>query len=152
VLMSFEPTTLRTLADAVEVPLLQLLEPVGAPADLVAAGDPRDHTDLVTAEGLAEIAGYAAAVGPDKAQVIAPTGAPTGLVERARAVGLRVLPYTFRNENLFLPPDLRTDADPAAFGDAFAEYAAHLAAGVDGWISDHPDTAVSAREAALESV
>jgi glycerophosphoryl diester phosphodiesterase len=156
-LMSFEPTTLRTLAEAVEVPLLQLLEPVGAPADLLAAGDPRDYPALATAEGLAETAGYAAAIGPDKSQVIGLDAAgvasgPTGLVEQAHAAGLLVLPYTFRNENLFVPADLRTDDDPAAFGDAFAEYAAHLDAGVDGWISDHPDTAVSAREAALERI
>jgi glycerophosphoryl diester phosphodiesterase len=156
-LMSFEPTTLRTLSSRLEVPLVQLIEPFGAPADLVAAGDPRTYADLVSPAGLTGIADYADAIGPDKAQVIGldPAGAstgPTGLVDRAHGLDLRVLPWTYRNENRFLPAELRTGDGPAAYGDAFAEYAAHLAAGVDGWISDHPDTAVSAREAALEKV
>jgi glycerophosphoryl diester phosphodiesterase len=156
-LMSFEPTTLRRLSDQVLVPLVQLIEAVGAPADLVAAGDPTTYADLVTPEGLAGIAGYADAIGPDKAQVIgldtagASTG-PTGLVGRAHAVDLRVFPWTYRNENRFLPAELRSDGGPAAYGDAFAEYAAHLEAGVDGLISDHPDTAVSARAFALDPV
>jgi glycerophosphoryl diester phosphodiesterase len=156
-LMSFEPTTLRALGGQLEVPLVQLIEPVGAPADLVAAGDPRTYADLVSQEGLAGIADYADAIGPDKAQVIGldPAGSstgPTGLVDRAHGLDLRVFPWTYRNENRFLPAELRSGDGPVAYGDAFAEYAAHLAAGVDGWISDHPDTAVSAREAALESV
>jgi glycerophosphoryl diester phosphodiesterase len=156
-LMSFEPTTLRALDRQVEVPLVQLIEPEGAPADLVAAGDPTTYADLVGSDGLAAVAGYADAIGPDKAQVIgvdaagASTGA-TGLVERAHALDLRVFPWTYRNENRFLPAELRSEGGPAAFGDAFAEYAAHLAAGVDGLITDHPDTAVSARAFALDPV
>ena len=54
-------------------------------------------------------------------------------------------PYTFRNENQFLPADLRSGPDPNAYGDAFAEYAAYFAAGVDGVFADNPDTAVAAR-------
>jgi glycerophosphoryl diester phosphodiesterase len=131
---------------------VQLLSATGAPADLVAAGDPRTYADLVTAEGLADVATYAAGIGPDKTQVIArdaagALGAPTGLVERAHAAGLLVHPYTFRNENQFLPADLRSGPDPAAYGDAFAEYAAYFAAGVDGVFADNPDTAVAARAA-----
>ena len=149
---SFETTNLRALAEQLEVPLVQLLSATGAPADLVAAGDPRTYADLVTDAGLADVAGYAAGIGPDKNQVIArnPDGslaAPTGLVERAHAAGLLVHPYTFRNENQFLPDELRSGPDPAAYGDPFAEYAAFLAAGVDGVFSDNPDTAVAARAA-----
>jgi glycerophosphoryl diester phosphodiesterase len=156
-LMSFEPTTLRALGGQLEVPLVQLIESFGAPADLVAAGDPRTYADLITPEGLAGVADYADAIGPDKAQVIGldPGGAstgPTGLVDRAHGLDLRVFPWTYRNENRFLPAELRTDGGPAAYGDAFAEYAAHLEAGVDGLISDHPDTAVSARAFAVDPV
>jgi glycerophosphoryl diester phosphodiesterase len=149
---SFETANLRELAGQLEVPLVQLLSATGAPADLVAAGDPRTYADLVTPEGLADVATYAAGIGPDKTQVIArdaagALGAPTGLVERAHAAGLLVHPYTFRNENQFLPADLRSGPDPAAYGDAFAEYAAYFAAGVDGVFADNPDTAVAARAA-----
>ena len=141
-LMSFAPRTVRTFREQVAVPLVQLVEPGAAP---------------VTDAGLAEIATYADALGPSKDQVIgldaagASTG-PTGLVDRAHAAGLPVLVWTFRNENRFLPADQRSDAGPAAYGHAFAEYAAHLTAGVDGLITDHPDTAVSARDAALKPV
>lgn len=156
-LMSFAPTTLRAVGDQVGVPLVQLIEPAGAPVDLAATGDPTTYADLLTTGGLARVAGYADAIGPSKAQVIgldtdgASTG-PTGLVERAHAVDLRVFPWTYRNENRFLPVELRSGGGPAAFGDAFAEYAEHLAAGVDGLITDHPDTAVSARTIALDPV
>ena len=98
------------------MPLVQLLERARArPADLVAAGDPRGYADLVTPAGLAGIAGYADAIGPEKGQVIArdPDGSltePTALVAEAHAAGLRVHAYTFRNENHFLPANLRSGA------------------------------------------
>jgi glycerophosphoryl diester phosphodiesterase len=37
-------------------------------------------------------------------------------------------------------------ADPALYGNAFAEYAQFFALGVDGVFSDNPDTAVEARD------
>jgi glycerophosphoryl diester phosphodiesterase len=149
---SFETTNLRKLHDELKVPLVQLLSADGAPADLVAAGDPRTYADLVTPAGLADIATYAAGIGPEKNMVIARAaddtlGAPTALVPDAHAVGLLVHPYTFRNENQFLPADLRSAGGPADYGDVFAEYAAFYAAGVDGVFADNPDTAVAARSA-----
>ena len=54
-------------------------------------------------------------------------------------------PFTFRNENSFLPLELRSSADPAAYGDALAEYEQFYALGVDGLFSDNSDTAVEAR-------
>jgi glycerophosphoryl diester phosphodiesterase len=147
---SFETTNLRALASELDVPLVALIAGSGAPADLVAAGDPRTFADLVTPEGLADLATFAAGIGPDKNLVVGrdATGAlagPTGLVEAAHAAGLLVHPYTFRNENQFLPADLRRGSSPTDWGDPFAEYAAFFAAGVDGLFSDHPDTAVAAR-------
>jgi glycerophosphoryl diester phosphodiesterase len=67
-------------------------------------------------------------------------------VQRAHAADLKVVPYTFRNENAFLPVELRVGPDPTAYGDAFAEYALFLSLGVDGVFSDNPDTAVEARD------
>jgi glycerophosphoryl diester phosphodiesterase len=149
---SFETTNLRKLHDELKVPLVQLLSAEGAPADLVAAGDPRSYADLVTPAGLADIASYAAGIGPDKNMVIARNpddtlGAPTPLVADAHAAGLLVHPYTFRNENQFLPADMRSAGSPTDYGDVFVEYAAFFAAGVDGVFADNPDTAVAARTA-----
>ena len=112
---SFEASSLRLVAERLDVPLVQLLN---GPADLQ------------------EIATYADAVGPRKDLVV------PGFVDDAHEVGLAVHPYTFRNENAFLPPDLRSSDDPAAYGDAFGEYARYL--GVDGVFTDHADTAVEA--------
>jgi glycerophosphoryl diester phosphodiesterase len=147
---SFETTNLRKLHDELEVPLVQLLSAEGAPADLAAVGDPRTYADLITPAGLADIATYAAGIGPDKNMVVARNadqtlGAPTSLVADAHAVDLLVHPYTFRNENQFLPANLRSAGTPADYGDVFAEYAAFFAAGVDGVFADNPDTAVAAR-------
>jgi glycerophosphoryl diester phosphodiesterase len=152
VIQSFE-TTLRDLRDRLGCPLLQLIGPHGtAPADLVAAGDDRTYDDLVTPEGLREIARYAEWIGPTKDQVIGPDGEPTALLADARAAGLKTMPYTFRNENEFLPPALRRgqaggsarSAPPSAYGDALAEYARFRALGVEGLFSDNGDTAVLA--------
>ncbi|WP_336027094.1 glycerophosphodiester phosphodiesterase [Geodermatophilus sp. FMUSA9-8] len=150
-LQSFETANLRALDALVEVPLVQLLSASGAPADLVAAGDPRTYADLSTAGGLAEIAAYADAVGPEKDQVIprladGSLGKPSSFVDDAHAAGLLVHPYTFRTENTFLPADLREGADPAAHGRAVEEQLAFWATGIDGVFTDHPDTAVVSRE------
>ena len=55
-----------------------------------------------------------------------------------------MLPYTFRNENAFLPAELRRGTDPAGYGDAVAEYVAFLRLGVDGLFTDNADTARAA--------
>jgi len=147
-LQSFETANLRELDRKTRLPLVQLLGGSGGPADRPGTS----YDALSTAAGLREIATYADGVGPDKNRVIPRTaagalGVPTALVADAHALGLLVHPYTFRNENAFLPPALRRGTDPAAYGDAFEEYAAFFAAGVDGLFSDNPDTAVAAREA-----
>lgn len=146
---SFEVTNLKALNKDLRVPIVQLFGDVGAPFDLVTAGDPRTYDDLAAPAGLAEIATYADGIGPNKGRVIpvvdGALGAPTSLVADAHATDLVVHPYTFRNENNFLPTALRNGTNPADHGNAFAEYAAIFAAGVDGLFSDNPDTAVQAR-------
>ncbi|WP_308123716.1 glycerophosphodiester phosphodiesterase [Modestobacter marinus] len=150
-LQSFETANLRELDDEVDVPLVQLLSATGAPADLVAAGDPRTYADLSTAAGLADVAEYANGIGPAKEQVIPLTadgtpGQPTSLVADAHAAGLLVHPYTFRNENDFLPAELDRGTDPAAYGDAIEEQLRFWAAGADGLFTDQPDTGVLTRD------
>lgn len=155
-IQSFETENLRMLRGRTGVRLVQLMEAQGRPYDLVRRGDPRSYADLATPAGLAEIATYADAIGPNKALVI-PRGAdgrllpPTPLVADAHAAGLRVHPWTFRRENVFLPADFQAGdpADPTFSrlpGDLRAEIAAFLAAGVDGLFSDNPDIAVEARD------
>jgi glycerophosphoryl diester phosphodiesterase len=149
-IQSFETSNLRELNRRIPVPLVQLIDNQGAPFDLVAKGDPRTYDDLATPDGLREIATYADGVGPGKDRIVprdaeGNLGEPTSFVDDAHAAGLDVHPWTFRNENTFLPTDLRRGADPADYGDAFAEYELFLRLGVDGVFSDNPDTAREAR-------
>jgi len=154
-IQSFEVGNLKELRRSSRLPLVQLLSDVGAPYDLVAAGDPRTYADLSTPEGLAEIATYADGIGPSKNQIVPrdPAGSllePTSLVADAHQAGLLVHSYTFRNENNFLPADFR-QGDPdspvylRATGNAPAEYDLFFGLGVDGLFADNPDTAVAAR-------
>ena len=149
---SFETANLRELDEVVDVPLVQLMSSTGAPADLVAAGDRRTYADLATAEGLAGIGEYADGVGPDKNLVIpreddGTLGEPTSFVADAHAADLLVHPYTFRNENEFLPADLRDPGEePSDYGQAIDEQLAYWEAGVDGLFTDNPDTGVVSRE------
>ena len=153
---SFETANLRELAeDGLEVPLVQLLSATGAPYDLVAAGEDTTYADLSSAEGLEGVAEYASGVGPEKAQVVPRTaddelGEPTSLVDDAHDAGLLVHPYTFRNENSFLPAELREGEGQAEdlddYGRALEEQRIFLELGVDGLFTDNPDTGVVARE------
>ncbi|MBB5806548.1 glycerophosphoryl diester phosphodiesterase [Saccharothrix ecbatanensis] len=147
---SFEVANLKQLKSKLRVPLVQLINSSGAPYDFVKAGDKRTYRDLVTVEGLREIRSYASGVGTAKDLVIPRDAAgflqqPTTLVRDAHAQGLVVHAWTFRNENTFLPADFRSSTDPAAYGNAFGEYAKFYAAGLDGVFADNPDTAVEAR-------
>ncbi len=148
-IQSMETANLRSLRDRTQLTLIQLLDRKGAPFDLVDAGDPRTYADLTTAGSLAQIAQYADGIGPNKSQVIARDrrqrlSGPTGLVERAHACGLLVHIWTMRDENNFLPADLRLGTDKSTHGDAVGEYLLFYDAGVDGVFSDFTATAVRA--------
>jgi len=148
---SFEESNLRALNQRIEAPLVQLYSAKGTrPYDHVLANDPETYGDMATPAGLAEVASYADGVGPSKDYIVprdaaGNSGPPTSFVDDAHDAGLLVHPYTFRNENSFLPLELRSSADPAAYGDAIAEYGQFFDLGVDGLFSDTPDTAVEAR-------
>jgi glycerophosphoryl diester phosphodiesterase len=148
---SFEIGNLQELDDRIGTPLVQLFGATGAPYDTVASGNPKPYSEMATQAGLREIARYADGVGPEKGYVIPRDAAgnltaPTTFVRDAHRNDLVVHPYTFRNENAFLPANLRVGTDPNAYGNAFGEYAAFYAAGVDGLFSDNPDTAIEARD------
>ncbi|GAA2664525.1 glycerophosphodiester phosphodiesterase family protein [Nonomuraea recticatena] len=149
VVQSFEPSSLRRVAKELRVPLWQALGTAGRPYDLEVAGDPATYADMMRPEGLARIAEYAQWIGPDKSSVIplGPDGAsaaPTTLVRDAHAAGLKIGVYTFRDENRFLPAELRRGPLPWDHGDAPTEYRAHLRLGVDAFVTDYPDTAAVA--------
>lgn len=146
---SFEGASLRRLAGLTPVRLMQLVDRTGAPFDLAAVGDPRTYADLVTSDGLREIARYAHGVGLCKDVMIprradGTLGAATAVVQDAHAHGLTVHGWAFRRENSFLPEEFRSSADPAAPGDLAGEIRAFVAAGMDGLFTDNPDLAVAA--------
>jgi glycerophosphoryl diester phosphodiesterase len=71
------------------------------------ADDPRSYADLVTREGLREVATYADAVGAAKDLVLprnadGATTLPSSLVDDAHARGLAVHVWTLRDENQFM--------------------------------------------------
>jgi glycerophosphoryl diester phosphodiesterase len=154
-IQSFETANLRQLHRQTRLRLVQLLDELGRPYDLVVSGDPRTYKDLATPAGLAEIAGYADGVGTNK-NLLVPRDAqgnlqqPTTLVGDAHRAGLLVHPWTFRRENNFLPNDFRqgNPASPVflgAPGDLPAELELFWRLGVDGLFSDNPDVAVATR-------
>lgn len=151
VIQSFETSNLRSLARETRVPLVQLTSAQGAPFDLVAKGDPRTYADIMSPAGLKDVARYATWLGPEKNSVI-PRDArgflaePTPVVKDAHRAGLKVVVYTFRDENQFLPADFRDGTDPNAKGDIFGELRAFFEAGVDGVFADQPDSADAARD------
>ena len=148
---SFETRNLRMLDRRIEAPLVQLYgSKTSQPFDLRGTRDARTYGDLATRTGLREVAEYADGVGPPKGYIVprnpdGRSGSPTSFVDDAHRAGLVVHPYTFRNENQFLPLELRSSADPNAYGDALAEYEQFFELGVDGVFSDNPDTAIEAR-------
>ncbi|WP_051343366.1 glycerophosphodiester phosphodiesterase [Pseudonocardia spinosispora] len=124
---SFEVNNLRELrAAGLSVPLVQLLSASGGPADNAVS----DYQRMTTPEGLARVARYASAIGPDKSMLDA------ALVDDAHAAGLAVHPYTFRAEPQFIP---------LAHPDAVAEIHHYLQLGVDAIFTDNTDAAVFAR-------
>jgi glycerophosphoryl diester phosphodiesterase len=135
-IQSFEVGNLKALNRESNRPLVQLL---GAKTARPTDATTGTYADMATLDALKEISKYADGVGPSKDYIPGTT-----FVSDAHKAGLVVHPYTFRNENAFLPPELRSSDDPAAYGDAFAEYERFAALGVDGFFTDNSDTAVEA--------
>lgn len=144
-LQSFEVENLKRLKDLTKLRLIQLIATRGGPVDRPDIS----YAEMITPEGLREIAGYAAGIGVQKPLVI-PTDRlgrlqePTCLVPVARAEGLEVHAWTFRPENFFLPTGKRKGLNPAGRGDSEAEIRAFLEAGITGFFTDAVPPGVSA--------
>ncbi|KJH72158.1 glycerophosphodiester phosphodiesterase [Aliterella atlantica] len=169
-IQSFEVGNLQYLNTLTNVPLVQLYDDrTVQPYDFVASGSDRTYGDLLTPQGLTEVAKYARGIGPWKrlivpSQTIDANGDgepddlngdgeisdadtilldPTSLVDDAHAAGLLVHPYTFRSEDYFLATDYTDFLAPN--GDPKLEYEQFYNLGVDGVFSDNPDIAVNVR-------
>lgn len=148
-IQSFEVASLKKLAQLTRVPLLQILHDRGRPPDYVLSGHPVSFADLVTPEGLREIARYAQGINANKNLMIprvvgGSLGARTTLVADAHAEGLLVYAWTFRAENNFLPAEFRSNSDSAVIGDLVGEIRRFLELGIDGFFIDQPDVGVKA--------
>ncbi len=139
IIQCFEINALRALSQMTDAPLLQLMSPSGGPADQPGM----TYAAMATPEGLAGIATYADAVGVETAMIIPRTpagaaGTPTTLVEDAHAAGLKVVAWTFRAEDIFVPTDHR--------GDLPGWIRRFYDLGVDAVFSDFPAVAVRTRD------
>jgi glycerophosphoryl diester phosphodiesterase len=123
---SFELQALRRFAELSDAPRVMLLARAPTEAEL------RALATQVQGIGVAKALVYPR----DGAGAI---GAATPLVDDAHALGLAVHAWTFRNEDTFLPANLRERPQ--------RELEMFFAAGVDGVFTDFPDSAVAQRRA-----
>lgn len=141
-IQSFEVGNLIALSSKTELRLIQLVDADGGPADRPEI----TYANMLSDDGLRDIARYAAGIGPAKDLIIQRTllGAldgSTGLVARCHTAGLEVHPWTFRAENFFLPLGLRNGINPRGAGDLAEEIRLFLAEGIDGLFCDFPGIA-----------
>lgn len=149
-IQSFEVGNLKALRAKSDLPLIQLMDGEGGPADDATM----TYADMATPTGLQAVARYADGIGPNKMMIIPRTmvgnlGEPTSLVADAHVAGLKVHPWTFRRENYFLPLADKGGINPAGHGDLASEIRAYLATGIDGFFSDNPREAVAAVKAQI---
>ena len=130
----FETGTLQRLRARIAAPLLQLVAASGGPFDR----PDLDYAAMTTPDGLADIARYADWIGVDTALIEPVPGFPSTLIDDAHAAGLKVAAWTFRAENIFLPPDDRIGDDPAAHGHLRERLARFAGYGLDAAFMDQP--------------
>lgn len=135
----FEVGPLQRLRARVDTPLLQLMSVSGGPVDRPGL----TYARMATPEGLAEVSAHADWIGVETGLVLprdagGRTTAPTTLVADAHAAGLKVVVWTLRAENLFLPLERRTGMSPGGHGDMVGYVRAFADQGVDAVFTDFP--------------
>ncbi|WP_420143943.1 glycerophosphodiester phosphodiesterase [Sphingobium sp.] len=138
-IQSFEVGNLKALRATTRLRLVQLVDSEGGPADLPGT----TYADMLTVQGLNDIAAYADGLGPSGLLLIDGQGA-SALVGRAHDAGLQVHVWTLRMENPFLPPQYQRPDDPENRGDFAGFVRAIVNTGVDGIFSDFPGQAKAA--------
>jgi glycerophosphoryl diester phosphodiesterase len=142
-IQSFEVHNLEYINGKTDIRIAQLLNGSGRPFD-----DARSYAELASVAGLDFIKGYADGIGSNTNLMIplvgGKLGTPTQLIANAHQRGLEVHGWTFRAENIFLPNEFDSSADPASFGDMAGQIQAFVKLGLDGVFSDQPDLAVAA--------
>jgi glycerophosphoryl diester phosphodiesterase len=140
----FEVGPLQRLNKLTDVPLVQLVDVTGGPADEKAMA----FAEMTTPSGLAAIHAYADVIAPNARMVIDPDGKATGLVDAAHRAGLKVHAWTLRKENAFLPAPLRVGTAEGAPGNYAAAWTLLAASGVDAIFTDDPALAAALRKSA----
>lgn len=135
-IQSFEVGNLKAIRAVSRLRLIQLVDAQGGPADMPGT----TYADMLTLEGIKQIAAYADGIGPSAAMVLGEQGA-TVLVGRAHDVGLEVHVWTLRMENSFLPAAFQRPDDPQGRGDFPGYVRAVARTGVDALFSDFPKQA-----------
>jgi glycerophosphoryl diester phosphodiesterase len=112
---------------------------------------------LTTNAALADIHGYAQAIGAHQDLLIDPASAvypaPTTLALDAHNAGLAVFSHTARSQNAFLPPPLRRSGrGPADRGDVDKLLVALFSDRLDGVATDLPAEAVRARKTVTDAI
>lgn len=150
IIQSFEVGNLKYLRSKCELPLLQLIgNPFEVPYDVKLKGSDMTFADMLSEDGLKEIASYANMIGPAKELVLFTATEQNGLpfselIQNAHAAALKVIVFTLRNEELFIPAIFEKDP--------LKEYQYFLNLGVDGLFSDFPDVAIQQRNLYLKSL
>ncbi len=137
-IQSFEVAPLRRLDGMTDLRLVQLIEAEGGPADDLSTS----YAEMVTPEGLAEIATYADGIGVDLRLLLGADGQSTGLIEAAHEAGLVVHGWTLRKENAFLPTMLRSSEDDGDAGNLAALAVLLRSMELDGVFTDDPAVVV----------
>lgn len=100
------------------------------------------YAQMVTAEGLAQVARYADAIGPWRENLYAYAKAPlASWFQHAKQLGLKVHPYTYRLETDFLQQQPNGQHIPLV-----DELAWLFQQQVDGVFTDQPDVAIAVRQ------
>ncbi|MEI6445225.1 MAG: glycerophosphodiester phosphodiesterase [Nostocales cyanobacterium ELA583] len=141
-IQSFEVSNLKELSQKTDLPLVQLINDIGKPYNFIIDDDPRTYIDLLSQNGLKEIAEYAQAIGVHK-NLLIPRDihgkllSSTSLIIDAHIANLQVHAWTFRNEDCFLPSDCQRNPQ--------REYEIFFSLGIDGVFSDYPDIALKVK-------